>query len=167
MGCCVQGGGARSGELRRAGGGGAESSGEEELSEEELQEHWRQRLLPLGLHVDGRLGKGSLALVYRAAWEREREGTPTVRAGAAAGDSVAVKVLLPKVIDKEKVCEEFRTEAKIWSALDHPNVARVLDVLDVGRHTAIVSAVCSPRGAPALLEAQRKRRSHLAGYTCR
>jgi len=90
--------------------------------------------------VSGLLGKGSLAVVYGG----KLEGA--ARAGAASeegrgGEDVAVKVLLPKVIDKEKVRAEFRMEAKLWSSLDHPNVTLVRDVLEVGRDTAIVSDV--------------------------
>jgi serine/threonine protein kinase len=67
---------------------------------------WQYRL-------EGVLGEGGTATVYRAVDEKEKR-------------SVAVKIL-PKDIDRS-VIQRFKQEIKVLSQLDHPNIIRIFDV---------------------------------------
>jgi serine/threonine protein kinase len=69
------------------------------------------RIGPYTLH--GRLGHGAMAQVYRAA--------------DPSGQEVAVKALHPHLTDDAGFIDRFRREAEAASALEHPNIARVLD----------------------------------------
>ena len=77
--------------------------------------------LQLGTVLGGRyrlvrvLGEGGMGLVYEAMHERLRQ-------------PVAVKVLLPKLLDNAEVVARFEREARAASQLKGPNVARVIDV---------------------------------------
>ncbi len=62
-----------------------------------------------------RLGAGGMGAVYLA-----------VRADGEFQRRVALKVLKPG-LDSEEVIRRFRTERQILAALDHPNIARLLD----------------------------------------
>ena len=63
----------------------------------------------------GLLGRGGMAEVYLA--------EPL----EAAGTRVAVKRLLPHYADNRKFVSMMRDEARIATAIDHPNVARVFE----------------------------------------
>lgn len=61
------------------------------------------------------LGHGGMGMVYLA-----------VRADAAYQKRVALKVLKPG-LDTAEILRRFRTERQILAALDHPNIAKLLD----------------------------------------
>jgi serine/threonine-protein kinase len=65
--------------------------------------------------IDGRVGVGGMAHVYLA---RDLE----------TGGEVAIKALLPGLIDDAASAERFRREAVIAMRLDHPNVCPILGV---------------------------------------
>jgi tetratricopeptide (TPR) repeat protein len=67
------------------------------------------------------LGSGGMGTVYLAEATREH-------AGLLAGDRVAVKVILPRLLEDPAVIRRFRREAEIGAAVRHPNVVRTLDV---------------------------------------
>ena len=61
------------------------------------------------------LGQGGFATVYRATH-------------ATLQTEVAVKVLAPALVDDEKARQRFIREAQSASALNHPNIAQVIDL---------------------------------------
>jgi len=67
-----------------------------------------------------RLARGGMAEVFLA-----RMDGP---AGAAVGREVAVKRLLPHLVDDEETVELFLREAELAATLDHPNIVEVLAV---------------------------------------
>ncbi len=69
--------------------------------------------------LDRVLGKGGMGVVY--AGEDTRAGRP-----------VAVKVLLPELIESADLLARFFQEARTAAALDHPNVIRVFDLGEDG-----------------------------------
>jgi eukaryotic-like serine/threonine-protein kinase len=67
-----------------------------------------------------RIGKGSLAGVYRAAHE--------------TGQQVAIKVLPPSRARDTTMLERFKREARLGARLNHPNIARTFQA---GRHNSL------------------------------
>ncbi len=63
------------------------------------------------------LGRGGSATVYRATH-------------GALGNQVAIKVLSPELSGDENARKRFTQEAQIASALEHPNIVRILDLDD-------------------------------------
>ncbi|HVG93280.1 MAG TPA: serine/threonine-protein kinase, partial [Planctomycetota bacterium] len=72
-----------------------------------------------------RVGRGRTAVVYRA----EHVGL---------GRDVALKVLLPEVLEHPEVVSQFENEARALARLDHPNLVKVYDVLVEGDTHCIV-----------------------------
>ena len=70
------------------------------------------------------LGQGAMGTVVQG-WDTQ------------FGRWVAIKLLKPEAADEASV-ERFRREAALASSLDHPNIAPVLDVLEIEGRTAIV-----------------------------
>ena len=68
-----------------------------------------------GYHLVERVGEGGMGAVYRAVPE-----------DAPGGAAVAVK-LIKRGMDTESVLRRFDNERHILAALDHPNIARLLD----------------------------------------
>lgn len=64
--------------------------------------------------IDDWLGSGGMATVYRATH-------------LGLGEEVAVKVLNPDMIGKEKIVDRFRNDAKAAIRINHPNVIRVMN----------------------------------------
>ena len=62
-----------------------------------------------------RLGAGGMGAVF-AAFDRNR------------GEEIAIKVLLPSMLNNELIRDRFLSEAKISSSLSHPNIINVFDV---------------------------------------
>ncbi len=54
------------------------------------------------------------------------------------GSLVAIKALYPKFVRDDDMRRRFLEEAIIQANLNHPNIARVNDVVDDGRHCAII-----------------------------
>jgi sulfatase modifying factor 1 len=75
-----------------------------------------------GYRLDGFLGRGAMGEV----WEAEYLET---------GEHYALKFLLDEAMTGEGALKRFRREAEIMAALDHPNIAKVLDWGETdGRH---------------------------------
>lgn len=77
-----------------------------------------------------RLGSGSSGEVYRA-----------VMSGAS-GDvqtPVAVKMLKEDLKDVARWGQRLRDEARMLAALDHPNIVRVIDLVELAEHKALVT----------------------------
>src|SRR5581483_12026600 len=64
--------------------------------------------------LEAEIGRGGMAVVYRARDER-------------LGKLVAVKVLPHAVARDERILARFEREARLAAAIEHPNVARLLD----------------------------------------
>ncbi len=73
------------------------------------------RLLVDRYEVRRRIGSGGLGAVF-AAWDRER------------GEEIAIKVLLPGLLEEERAGKCLLHEAKLASRLSHPGIAEVFDV---------------------------------------
>jgi serine/threonine protein kinase len=82
---------------------------------------------PLGSKyvLHGVLGRGAMGQVFRG----------SVRGSGAA---VAVKVLRPELVSDTEVVARFFRERSILTSIDHPNVARVLDLVVEGDTLGIV-----------------------------
>jgi serine/threonine protein kinase len=101
-----------------------------------------------GYDLEALIGKGGMAEVYRA----------TVREGPRAGQTVAVKRLLPALARDPAYVELFRREAAVTRRFHHPAVIEVLDagveggtpflVMEQvdGRNLRQVLAQCGARG---------------------
>lgn len=72
-----------------------------------------------------RIGQGRTATVYRA----HHEGL---------GTDVAVKILLPEIVQHASVVAKFEAEARAIARLDHPNVLKIYDVVGEGDARGIV-----------------------------
>lgn len=70
--------------------------------------------------LEGELGRGGTAVVYRA---RER----------TLGRTVAIKVIRSRYVDDEEVVARLEREARLVARLDHPNVVSLLGVRRLGR----------------------------------
>jgi len=101
-----------------------------ELDEESLMRTWAKVFTPMGMTLESKLGKGSLAMVYLAKGQKKagnsRAKSKVWRCPEA--QEVAVKVLLPKPASKSVVRREFVVEQKVWAQMDHPGIAKVLHV---------------------------------------
>jgi predicted Ser/Thr protein kinase len=67
-----------------------------------------------GYRVDGTIGRGGMGIVYEATQ-------------LSLGRTVALKVLTPHLSDDPAFAARFRREAKLQSALDHPNIVPVYE----------------------------------------
>src|SRR5262245_50342134 len=68
--------------------------------------------------VVGRIGRGGMADVFIA-----------LRRGLGRFEKVvAVKQLLPELVDEPDLVQRFLEEARVVAGLDHPNVCQVFDV---------------------------------------
>ena len=68
---------------------------------------------------------------------------------------VALKVLLPNLTTQPQHLERFRREATLMSAIDHPNVVKILDVgEDGGRHYLAMELL--PESLFGIIEASRR-----------
>lgn len=70
------------------------------------------------------LGKGGFGSVWKAK--------------APNGNTVALKVLNPQVLENQKVVKKFFHEAMILAKLDHPNICRLVEFFPDGQNYAIV-----------------------------
>src|SRR5690242_15481530 len=68
-------------------------------------------------HIERLLGVGGMANVYRAR-------------DLARGREVAIKALAPAFLKDAGYVERFRREAHLVSALEHPNIAPVLEFIE-------------------------------------
>lgn len=64
------------------------------------------------------LGSGGMATVHRA----------TVDIGGGVIREVALKRLLPQLVDDQPLVDDFVREAKLAAALQHPNIVRVIEL---------------------------------------
>jgi serine/threonine-protein kinase len=71
------------------------------------------------------LGRGAMGQVFRG----------SVR---ESGQAVAVKVLKPELVSDAEVVARFFQERLILTSVDHPNVAKVLDLVIEGDRIGIV-----------------------------
>src|SRR5678810_861381 len=69
-------------------------------------------------HITEKLGAGGQGAVYRAT-------------DAKLGRSVVIKVLPPELTAKEANLKRFEREARLASALDHPNICTIFDLDEV------------------------------------
>lgn len=65
-------------------------------------------------HVLGELGRGGMALVYKAVDTRNDE-------------TVALKIMYPHLLSEDNSIKRFEREAKVASGLKHPNIVPVID----------------------------------------
>jgi len=70
------------------------------------------------------LGKGGFGSVWEAT--------------AEDGNTVALKVLNPQVLENSKVVRKFFHEAMILAKLDHPNICRLMEFFPDGENYCIV-----------------------------
>src|SRR5215471_11962325 len=77
--------------------------------------------------VESRIGDGGMGVVYRA---RDLK----------LGRTVAIKMLAPKYANDERVKSRFMREAQAASALDHPNIGTIYDILEQDTVVFIVMA---------------------------
>lgn len=70
-----------------------------------------------GYKIKAQIGKGGMALVYRAT-------------NNISGEEVAIKVLLQHLIDDKIICKRFLAEAEIMMSMRHKNVIRVLESIE-------------------------------------
>jgi len=71
-----------------------------------------------GHRIDGKIGQGSIAVVYRATRLRN-------------GATVAIKMLRPSLRDNRVLIERLLNEARAAARLDHPGVVKIHEVIDV------------------------------------
>ncbi len=86
------------------------------------------------------LGRGGFGSVYKAR--------------AASGNTVALKVLNPQVLDNQKVVKKFFHEAMILAKLDHPNICRLIEFFPDGQNYAIVMEYVEGTELKELLQEQ-------------
>src|SRR5262252_8101827 len=82
--------------------------------------------------LQGLLGRGAMGQVFRGC----------VRGSDA---SVAVKVLKPELVSDPDVVARFFQERSILTSIDHPNVAKVLDLVVEGDTLGIVMELVEGR----------------------
>lgn len=75
--------------------------------------------------VQGKLGEGGMALVYKAYHSRLRR-------------EVAIKVILSQITDREGFQARFEREAQVIASLEHPNIVSVYDFGEEGNLTYLV-----------------------------
>ena len=83
------------------------------------------KLLDQRYQVGRRLGEGGMSYVYRAQ-------------DTASGQSVAVKILLPRLSRDPAAVERLRREADIAKRLNHPNVCPILRMGEADRMIYLV-----------------------------
>ena len=88
------------------------------------------------------LGRGAMGEVYRG----------TVRGSGAA---VAVKLLKPELVSDPETVARFFQERSILTAIDHPNVVRVVDLVAEGDVLAIVMELVQGLDLRRLLRARQ------------
>lgn len=76
-------------------------------------------------HVQGKLGEGGMARVYKAYHPRLRR-------------EVAIKVILSQIADREGFKARFEREAQVIANLEHPNIVSVYDFGEEGDITYLV-----------------------------
>jgi serine/threonine-protein kinase len=80
----------------------------------------------LGVYlIQSKLGEGGMARVYKAYHSRLRR-------------DVAIKIILPQIVDSEGFRLRFEREAQLIASLDHPNIVAVYDFGDIGNITYLV-----------------------------
>ena len=104
---------------------------------------------PFG-HYDllDRVNVGGMAEIFRA---RERE----------SGAICAVKRILPEVAEDEEFIRMFRDEARLAGILDHPNIARILDLGRVETTYFLALQYVDGHDLRALFDRQASRREHI------
>jgi serine/threonine protein kinase len=104
-------------------------------------------LLPRGTIIDkycldGVLGRGGFAIVYRATH-------------LLLGSTVAIKLIRPRVLARQPgLAELLCQEARFAARLDHPNVVRVHDVTHNDRITYVVMEYIEGRSLAEAIQAQ-------------
>ncbi len=78
-----------------------------------------------GYLLESLVGKGGMAWVYKALHKKLNE-------------YMAVKIMLPHLIDEGDLRERFLDEAKIQFKLKHPNIVQVTDIIEQGHIIGIV-----------------------------
>ncbi len=91
-----------------------------------------------GYVVQAEIGRGGMGRVYRATHE-------------VTGQQVALKMLLPKLIDQPRQKARFVNEAKVIARLDHPNLVPLLGFLQSDRRAFIVMPFVDGRTLDRLL----------------
>jgi len=92
------------------------------------------------------LGKGGMGIVYKAY-------------DVKLDRFVAIKMLSPAIVDKSKLIERFKREAKHQAQLSHPNVVAVYGFIDYMNLLGIVMEYVEGESLDKLIE--RKKRLHL------
>ena len=83
-----------------------------------------------GYHIEEQIGKGGMAMVYRATQE-------------SLGRSVALKVMNPLYADDPEFTERFLNEGRILATLQHPNIITIHDVgVSNGFHFISMEYLC-------------------------
>ena len=104
-----------------------------------------------GHRLAARIALGGMAEVWLA----------DVVKGTRAGQSVALKRLLPALRGDLGVVARFRDEARLGSLADHPNLARAYQLVDRGGELAIVQELVGGETIAQLAVAARTRGSGL------
>jgi len=100
-----------------------------------------QRILAGEFAVEREIGRGAMAIVYKAT-ETELNRT------------VALKVLPPSAPVSRSVAERFKREARLAASLDHPNIIPVYRVGQAGSTHFIAMKYVDGRGLDEILESQ-------------
>ena len=100
-----------------------------------------QRILAGEFAVEREIGRGAMAIVYKAT-ENELNRT------------VALKVLPPSAPVSRSVAERFKREARLAASLDHPNIIPVYRVGQAGSTHFIAMKYVDGRGLDEILESQ-------------
>ena len=94
-----------------------------------------------GYRVDELIGRGGMAIVYRAYDER-------------LGRSVALKVLTPRLALDEAFRKRFIRESRIAASVDHPNIIPIFAAGEAGGFLFIAMRFVQGRDVLTLLEEQ-------------
>ncbi|HEX8850873.1 MAG TPA: protein kinase [Gemmatimonadaceae bacterium] len=100
-----------------------------------------QRSLTGEFDVECEVGRGAMAIVYRAT-------------EVELGRRVALKVLPPTAPVSKAVAERFKREARLAASLDHPNIIPVYRVGQVGATHFIAMRFVDGRGLDEIIGAQ-------------
>lgn len=76
-------------------------------------------------HIEEQIGRGGSAWVYRAT-------------ESSFGETVAIKVLFQHLAEREEVKQRFLQEARIQHTLAHPNIVKMLDVVENDKMVGLV-----------------------------
>src|SRR5689334_20346057 len=101
-----------------------------------------------GYLFEKRLGKGGMAEVWSAK-------------SAAASESVAIKILLPQLLDNRNIRVRFEREGQI--NLDHPNIVPVLRLVTIEGRPGIVMRLFSGGSLEARLRPTEEEQQASAG----